>query len=104
MHFAKLLALALVIVSLVGCGGAVSDAPVNVTPPASTDQIKAVLNDVVQSGQLGSGGMTIEQQIETIRATDAAKADVLKKDYEELKTLADPARAKAKAQEMISKL
>src|SRR5262245_39042133 len=103
MQPSKFLTFALVALSLAGCTGG-GDAPVKVTPPASTDQIKAALNDVVQSGQLGSGGMIIEQEIETIRASDAAKADALKKGYDELKAAKDPASAKAKAQEMISKL
>jgi hypothetical protein len=103
MRFAKSLSAFVMFAALVGCG-AVSDSPVNVTPPPSTDQIKTVLNDVVQTGQLGSGGMTIESEIETIRATDPAKADALKKDYEELKAATDPSTAKAKAQQMMSKL
>jgi hypothetical protein len=103
MHFAKHLALAVAIAAVAGCSS-VTDTPVTVTPPASTDQIKAVLNDVAQSGELGSGGMTLEQQIENIRPTDAAKADALKKGYEELKAATDPAKRKAKAQEMLSKL
>ena len=97
------LGLMLVVASLAGCGGA-GDAPVNVTPPASTEQLKAALNDVAQSGQLGSGGMVIEQEIETIRATDAAKADMLQKGYDELKAATSPEAAKAKAQELMSKL
>jgi hypothetical protein len=103
MRFAKSLSALLLLAALIGCG-AVGDSPVNVTPPPSTDQIKTVLNEVVQSGQLGSGGMTIESEIEKIRATDAAKADALKKDYDELKAAADPNTAKAKAQQMMSKL
>lgn len=103
MQSSRLLGFVLVALSLAGCGDA-GDAPVNVTPPTSTEQLKAALNDVVQSGQLGSGGMTIEQEIEKIRATDAAKADTLKKGYDELKAATSPEAAKAKAQEMISKL
>jgi hypothetical protein len=108
MQFTRLIAKGLIVASLglaslAGCGGP-SDSAVNVTPPASTEQLKAALNDVAQSGQLGSGGMVIEQEIEAIRATDAAKADALKKGYDELKAAASPDAAKAKAQEMISKL
>jgi len=88
---------------LVGCGGG-DAAPKAVTPPSSTEQIKMTLNDVAQSGQLGSGGMVLEQEIENLRATDAAKADALKKDYEELKNMSDPGQAKSKAEEMLKKL
>lgn len=88
--------------ALAGCG--TGDSPKSVTPPAATENIKAALNDVAQTGQIGSGGMTIEQEIEKLHATDAAKADALKKDYDELKTIRDPGKAKAKAQEMMGKL
>jgi hypothetical protein len=103
MYFSRCTLLAVVFAALVGCGS-VGDTPTAVTPPASTDSIKAALNDVVQTGQLGSGGMTLEQEIENLRASDAAKADALKSDYEQLKGMTDPARAKAKAQEMLGKL
>lgn len=104
MHQPKLFAVVLATLSLAGCGGGAGDTPVNVTPPTSTEQLKAALNDVVQSGELGSGGMTIEEEIEKIRPTDAAKADALKKGYDEMKAATSPAAMKAKAQEMMSKL
>jgi hypothetical protein len=103
MRIAMLLAVMLSIASLVGCG-AVADHPVSVTPPVSTDSIKAALNDVIKTGELGSGGSSLEMDIEQIRSTDAAKADALKKAYDELKASADPGKRKAKAQEMMSKL
>jgi len=103
MRFGTFLALALLLASLVGCGGIV-DKPVKVTPPASIDSIKAALNDVIASGEVGSGGAAIEMDIEKVRATDAAKADALKKAYDELSAARDPSQVKAKAQEMMSKL
>jgi hypothetical protein len=104
MRYATLLVALALLSPLVGCGTADEPSSVNVTPPPATDSLKAALNDVIQSGQLGSGGMTIEQEIENLRASDAAKADALKADYEKLRTMGDPNQLKAKAQEMISKL
>jgi hypothetical protein len=91
------------VASLVGCGG-VSDSPVRVTPPPTTDSLKATLNEVVATGELGSGGSAIGLDIEKIRASDPAKADALQKTFDELMSTADPAQRKAKAQEMLSKL
>ena len=104
MHWAKKLAAILFMTSLVGCGAVTNDAPKTVTPPSSTEQMKAVLNDLAQSGQMSSGVMTLETEIDKLKATDAAKADALKKDYDALKAMNDPNQIKAKAQEMLKKL
>lgn len=104
MHLARLLVVLILVSSLVGCGGGLSEEPVTVTPPASTEAIKAVLTDLAKSGEMSSGVMTIETEIEKLRTTDAAKADALKQGYDQLKDLNDPAKIKAKAQEMMSKL
>lgn len=88
---------------LVGCGP-VGDSATTVTPPASTDNIRAVLTDLSKTGEMNSGVMMLESNIETLRQTDAAKADALKKGYDELKALNDPNQIKAKAQEMLGKL
>ena len=101
--YLKSLGIALVCAFALGCG-AVDDEPVAVTPPSSTDALKSALNDVAQTGQMGSGMMTIEQEIQNLKASDAAKAATLQADYDQLKTMNDPNRAKAKAQEMIGKL
>lgn len=103
MYLLRSMLLASLIAGVVGCGS-VSDSPTAVTAPPSTESIKAALTDVAQTGQLGSGGMTLEQEIENLRASDAAKADALKKDYDQLKGMTNPAQAKAKAQEMLGKL
>lgn len=107
MHFARVLAAVLPIIllscALAGCGG-VSDTPKTVTPPSSTESIKMTLEGVAQSGELGSGGMTLEQEIEKLRTSDPAKADALKSDYEQLKTTNDPSQVKSKAQDMLKKL
>jgi hypothetical protein len=104
MHPAKQILIALLLSSIVGCGAVTDDQPKTVTPPSSTEAIKAVLNDLAQTGQMSSGVMTLETEIEKLRPTDAAKADKLKQDYEQLKTLNNPAQIQAKAKEMLTKL
>jgi hypothetical protein len=104
MQLVKRIAAAFLLASVVGCGAVTDDAPKTVTPPTSTEAIKAVLTDLAATGQMSSGVMTLETEIEKIRATDAAKADALKASYEELKAMNNPAQIKTKAQEMLSKL
>jgi outer membrane murein-binding lipoprotein Lpp len=103
MQVGKLFTVILCLALLAGCGS-VSDQPKTVTPPAATESIKAVLNDLAQTGQMSSGVMTLETEIEKLRATDAAKADALKQGYDQLKGLNNPALIQAKAKEMLSKL
>jgi len=78
-----------------------------VQPPqiSPVDAIRSALQSVAQSGQLGSEGLSIQENIQKLRATDAAKADALAADYQELEAAgADAAKVKAKAQEMLGKL
>ena len=88
-------------VGISGCGNAV--APEAVTPPPPP-AAKALLSDVANSGELGSGASTIRDALATLQATDAAKADPLLKEMDELETLSDPAKIKAKAKAMADKL
>jgi hypothetical protein len=93
-------------VLVVGCSGGTGPGPQKVTPPQvqPADAIRSALQSVAQSGQLGSEGLTIQENIEKLRATDSAKAEALAKDYQELEKLSDPAKVKAKAEEMLGKL
>ena len=89
---------------LVGCGG-VDDTPIEVTPPAATEELKTILTDLASSGQsLGSGGMVISERIEEIRKTDPAKADKLQASADNLMGASDPAKIKSLAKEMLSNL
>lgn len=89
----------------VGCGGGPADNPVDVTTAPAADDIKLVLNEVIENGQpLGSQGYTLELKIGEIRETDPAKADQLQAAYEELRAMSKPAELKAKAKEMLEML
>lgn len=102
-QMSSVVALSLVVLLLAGCGGPKS---VKVTPVtvSAADAVKGALNDIVQSGELGSGSMALQENIEKLKATDAAKGEALLKDYEALAKLKDPAALKAKAKEMLGKL
>lgn len=85
-----------------GCGGR-GATPERVTPPAPQTMVKASLDDIIASGSLRSAE-TLQQQLESMKKTDSAKAEQLLKDYEQLMTLSDPQAIKAKGQEMAKKL
>ncbi len=87
---------------LMGCGAAnIPETPV--TPPAAPP-VKAMLDDVAKSGELGSGASLIRDALEAMKATDAAKAEELLKEYAVLEGLSDPSKIKAKAKAMSDKL
>jgi len=87
---------------LIGCGRQQSQ---RVAPPSPVDDLKTALQQVVQTGEVGSSAMLIKEKIEALKATDAAKADALARDAAELEKLdGKPQQAKAKAQEMLNKL
>jgi hypothetical protein len=98
-----LLVFALVVV---GCSQGTGPGPQKVQPVQvqPTDAIRSALESVGKTGQLGSEGLTIQENIEKLRASDPAKAEELAKDYEALQGMSDPAKVKAKAQEMLGKL
>lgn len=98
--FVQTLGALLIGVSLVGCGGVESTA---VTPPPPP-QAKALLSDVANSGELGSGASMIRDSLESLKATDAAKAEELLKELDELEKMSDAAKIKAKAKAMSEKL
>ncbi|MHB8902164.1 MAG: hypothetical protein ACYC6Y_25685 [Thermoguttaceae bacterium] len=93
---------ALVFMTLIGCANN-ADKSTPVQQAAPTDQIKSALQNVADTGTVDSGLMTVREQLETLKATDAAKAETLLADLAELEKLSDDA-AKKKAQDMIGKL
>ncbi len=100
----RFLSLLLLGFCLVGCGGP-NDTPIEVTPPAATEELKAMLTDLASSGEpVGSGGMVISERIEEIRKTDPAKADALQKSADNLMGASDPSKVKSLAKEMLSNL
>lgn len=77
------------------------DNPLEVKP---ADQIKAMLSSCVETGNLGSEQTTIEQAIEKMKTTDAAKADTIAKAFDALVKATTPAAKKSKAKEIIGLL
>jgi len=99
MWFARVMFL-VVFVALIGCSG---EKTTPVQQAAPTDQVKSALQNVADTGTIDSGLVTVRDQLEAMKATDAAKADALLKDLDELEGLSGDA-AKKKATEMIGKL
>ena len=98
----SLLCVALVALTFSGCGpGSTEVQPIAVSPK---DMLKANLQSPAETGTLGSEMVVIEENIEKLAAEDAAKADVLRADLEELKKANNPSKVKSKAKEMIGKL
>jgi hypothetical protein len=87
--------------ALAGCSN--RPAPVSVTPPAPPP-VKAMLEEVANSGQLGSGAESIRTALEGMKATDSAKAEALLNDLAALEKMTGEAKIKAKAKEMAGKL
>ena len=97
-RFAMIAALLLPVA--VGCGPSVESVPVQTKSAA--DDIKAGLQEIASSGQVSSS-------VEDLRTAsgkleDAAKKEALQKGLDELAGMSDPAKVKAKAQELINGL
>lgn len=90
----------LALVIACGCGGTASQ---SVTPTKSPE-LKAILNQVAESGNLEDVKETISTQIEKIEETDAAKAKELATDFEVLRKAVTPAQVKEHAKKMATKL
>lgn len=87
---------------LAGCtGGQRSE---RVTPPAPTSMVKMALESIAASGELGSATDEVQSQLESLKSSDAAKADALLAELKELTGLTDPAAIRAKAKAMADKL
>ncbi len=98
--------LALVALLLGGCGGSSGPGPQRVQPAQvqPADAIRSALESIARTGEVGSEGLTIQENIERLRASDPAKADALSKDYEELQRASDPGKVKSVAAQMLQKL
>ena len=92
----------IVFLTTVGCG---REKTQRVKPPAPKDEVRSALEYVVQTGQVDSGLITVREKLESMKATDAAKAESLLKDLDQLEKLGQqPEQAKTKAREMLQKL
>ena len=89
---------------VLGCGGSIREE--SVTPPSITpkEAIKSALEPVAQTGQVGSEIGAVMQQVEALKATDAATAEALEQDVRSLMSMGPGEEAKAKAKEILSKL
>jgi hypothetical protein len=84
-----------------GCGtGAES---VSVEPPPPTP-VKAMLDEVAATGELGSAAESIREGLNALKTTDAAKADALLTELAELEQMQDPEQIKTKAKAMADQL
>ena len=106
MHVFRILALGLMLVSIVGCGGGSSEVSVKVAPsPPANELLKTALEELAAKGQpVGSGGMLLQQYVETIGKDDPAKAKALQPHVDSLMSINEPAKVKAKANEMLKLL
>lgn len=88
----------------IGCGPSSTEVPEQDPGLTTSDLIKQDLQMVVDNGQLGSEMMSIKNNLEKLKSDDAAKAEELLTDLEELESLGSGPRVKSKAKEMIDKL
>jgi len=89
------------VLAVAGCGG--GPKPIQVQPPAAANA-KATLQEVAQTGQLGSGMMQVRENLQQIKQTDAAKGNELLSELDALEKATDPETIKAKAKAMADKL
>lgn len=98
MGLLRVLAL-LSVVAIVGCGRGREPAP-EVTPleelPAA-QSAKAILTEISESGQVGSGAMELRENLEELNQGLVADLDALE-------AMSDPEKIKAKASEMLGKV
>lgn len=86
----------------VGCTSGTESVPV--PEPAATDAIKSGLNHLAETGEIDSGIMVLEENIEKLKESDPAKASELSTDLTKLKSAGSPAAVKSQASAMLQKL
>ena len=96
LNFRYLASLLLLSFTLVGCGPGSTEVQQVAVP--TKDILKASLQNPADSGQLGSEVITIEESIQKMKAENAANADALAKDFEELKGSELTGESKSKSQ------
>lgn len=98
--------LLLFIITIMGCGGASSESATenetnNIT---STADMKAALESIAKTGEMGSAAMGFRETLDGLKQSDAAKADKLLADLDELEAASSPAAVKKIAKQMVDKL
>lgn len=109
MKTASTVLLLLLILSIMGCGGATNDtagdsdgsATNNIT---STADMKTALESIAKTGEMGSAAMGFRETLEGLKQSDAAKADKLLADLDKLEAASSPAAVKKIAKQMVDKL
>ena len=100
-----MLAVLLGVLFCLGCGPKAPPPP-PAPPPAA--QAKNVLQDVVNSGVIGSDVLALQGYFEEVKKTDAAKGDALLKDLDALLRIgaaqSGSQAVKNKAKELLGKL
>ncbi len=89
------------VVAFIGCRREIAVEPPQVE---ATEAVRARLEEVAKTGQVGSEVILIEEALKRLQETDAAKAGELLQDLEQLQGTVDPAKAKTLAEEMLGKL
>ena len=104
MRFLKPIVLGMVLLGVAGCGGN-NETTTKVIVPPTVELLKSALNELASKGEpVGSGGLLLQQYVDKIATEDAAKAKALSPMVDSLMTLKDPAKIKAKANEMLKLL
>lgn len=95
----------LVVLATLALGCSQGSRPVRMQGPSPAENAKKALQEVVDTGQVGSGLTDVETYLAELKKTDAGKADALLKEFGDLQSSsAKPDEAKAKAKAMIDKL
>lgn len=95
----------LILGSVIGCSTGPAENVIEVNAPTPEENIRKVLNGVIETGEpLGSGGYVLQQEIDAIKVTDPAKAAALQPHYDKIISLDSPGPLKAKAKEMLDAL
>lgn len=94
----------LFMIGIVGCGGGPDNNVVIKMDYDPAKNIKEGLEGVKTSGRIGSNFGGIMNSARDLKAKDAAKGEAVEKSLTELRDMKDPAKAKAKADEIIKSL
>jgi hypothetical protein len=86
--------------ALVGCGPTIESVPVQTSSAA--DEIKKGLEEIAKTGEVGSSVEDI--RMNSGKLSDQSKVTALRAGLDELAGLKDPAKIKAKAEELIKGL
>lgn len=102
MTLQKLILLSVVLLIMVGCGR--SGKPVQAPTASPAEAAKAALKEVADTGVVGSGMLTVRENLEKIQKEDAAKGAALLKEFEALEKARSPQEVQMRARQLMSKL